>query len=341
MVKLIIIGNGFDLAHGIKTSYLDFIESLYNEDLRGKKEFFKLTNTGNIDYDFSSFPSFEVFRKKFSQQRSTVVLGISVSNNLLRSILYDISLKNWVDIEQLYFDKLKEAKDGNIDKLNIDFEEIKIKLIEYLKKQMDCFNKASNHDNVNEINSKNERLINKYIKSFLHGGFKETLFLNFNYTESLTNYISDLTDDDSLKFDVIDLHGNITDDISNVVFGYSDNQSEDYLQLLNKGDNRYLKNIKSTYYNDDFKKLEVFLNTQEDIETHVYGHSCGASDKSILYQIFKNDNVDKIQLHYYKDEYNYREQKMNLMRVFGNNESLNSKLVSFKKSMAMVQLEDV
>lgn len=44
MKKLIIIGNGFDLVHKRPTSYEDFIESLYNEDIKGKREFFRLSN---------------------------------------------------------------------------------------------------------------------------------------------------------------------------------------------------------------------------------------------------------------------------------------------------------
>ena len=29
MNRLVIIGNGFDMAHGLKTSYMDFIKILY------------------------------------------------------------------------------------------------------------------------------------------------------------------------------------------------------------------------------------------------------------------------------------------------------------------------
>lgn len=44
MNRIIIVGNGFDLAHGVKTSYKDFIEWYFGkviENLKIEKEKFK------------------------------------------------------------------------------------------------------------------------------------------------------------------------------------------------------------------------------------------------------------------------------------------------------------
>ncbi|MDR3262512.1 MAG: bacteriophage abortive infection AbiH family protein [Tannerella sp.] len=39
MQNLIIIGNGFDLAHGLKTSYNDFIEDLFNNYFMDNRQY--------------------------------------------------------------------------------------------------------------------------------------------------------------------------------------------------------------------------------------------------------------------------------------------------------------
>ncbi|MBQ9507830.1 MAG: hypothetical protein IJP65_06790 [Bacteroidales bacterium] len=35
MNRIILIGNGFNLAHGLKTSYADFIDRYWNERVKG------------------------------------------------------------------------------------------------------------------------------------------------------------------------------------------------------------------------------------------------------------------------------------------------------------------
>ena len=61
--KLIVVGNGFDLAHGLKTSYWDFAE-YYNKrneilEFKNLESEVKLDPTSQIPEDDNSWYSFE------------------------------------------------------------------------------------------------------------------------------------------------------------------------------------------------------------------------------------------------------------------------------------------
>lgn len=58
-------------------------------------------------------------------------MWFNFSNKLLGKISNEISLQNWVDIENEYYNELKKTK--NINELNTNFREIKQLLIDYLK----------------------------------------------------------------------------------------------------------------------------------------------------------------------------------------------------------------
>lgn len=117
MNRLIIIGNGFDLAHGIKTSYKDFITEY-------------LCNAVNLFYEVGSYSDclIEIGTDKIKNalydfSQNTKSEKISLNNALIKfkeiqknknntvefkSLLLDNSLKkinqlNWVDLETEYF----------------------------------------------------------------------------------------------------------------------------------------------------------------------------------------------------------------------------------------------
>lgn len=54
--RLIILGNGFDLAHGLKTSYGDFIKYIINESINYNEDIRKdLLDVGYLPSDYQSF----------------------------------------------------------------------------------------------------------------------------------------------------------------------------------------------------------------------------------------------------------------------------------------------
>ena len=155
------IGNGFDLAHGLKTSYGDFIDWFW------KKEFNELRDPKQVDADkfscentffgvslkystlnitrYRNF-SFEEFKKEINGFDRKYNCRIFFKNRFLEIILNSLHLQNWVDIEEEYFTQLKNVIDNQIvflpdekytiEKLNKDFDEIKTELAKYLTKEL-------------------------------------------------------------------------------------------------------------------------------------------------------------------------------------------------------------
>ena len=138
--KLFLIGNGFDLAHGLKTQYKDFINNFWDDEkekILSSNTFTPVRNDGSFIYEdnilklrtpkiISTLPDdylcksargYEWFKCltsdatsskwTFSSVRSSKVEMI-IKNNFLKHIS-DINLRYWVDIEDAYYHVLKNC----------------------------------------------------------------------------------------------------------------------------------------------------------------------------------------------------------------------------------------
>lgn len=142
MNRIILIGNGFDLAHGMKTSYNDFLEDFWKNTIvevhkSNGKEIFE-----NDDIKIKNVPSlwhpgygYSNFKKSLEAAKSE----IKFKNIFLNKISEKSYLQNWVDIENEYYELLKKSlndKEDNLDytikELNKDFERVKDLLEKYL-----------------------------------------------------------------------------------------------------------------------------------------------------------------------------------------------------------------
>lgn len=151
MNRIVLIGNGFDLAHGLKTKYEDFIDWYWRDC--GKRLLhgiggiiddgicaFKLKdNVGLVNwYDVWSY--FYVKSAEFGPWNELEVVEIAkndrklcdfpIKNSLFQKICIEVETKNWVDIEDVYYSFLKSS--DNPKQVNDDLKFIKDKLIEYL-----------------------------------------------------------------------------------------------------------------------------------------------------------------------------------------------------------------
>lgn len=147
MNKLILIGNGFDLAHGLPTSYKDFIDDFWiNIHLNYKKDSYKSFVYINDNYfrilnyhkEVNNFKDFEENLIKYQNEYNQEVDGyrdyelktrdskckiFHFTNDFFKKINSKNSIENWVDIENEYFSELKK-----ISKLTFDgFDEVKTK----------------------------------------------------------------------------------------------------------------------------------------------------------------------------------------------------------------------
>ena len=162
MNRIILIGNGFDLAHNLPTRYDQFINWYWDEwflklgDCHSRKMCDKLCEYKIANYNWSCFLS----------QNSNITakdLMILMRDNkqlfnfkicdFLKSITTSIETKGWVDIENEYYQMLIPLADANVCEmtkdLNIQLKFLQDKLVEYL-------NNISLDDNIVNENIKSK-----------------------------------------------------------------------------------------------------------------------------------------------------------------------------------------
>lgn len=150
--RIVIIGNGFDLAHGLPTKYEDFINWYWKKLLNQLRKCHdsKLSNDlcqltllqEGTWYSFlwgilnpNQVPSGEEFLKWVKNSPKIVRFD---SCYLLRNIIQSIEEKKWVDIEEEYYKLLKLSLDKSNpflicpENLNVQFKALQDLLVEYL-----------------------------------------------------------------------------------------------------------------------------------------------------------------------------------------------------------------
>ncbi|MFT4071397.1 MAG: AbiH family protein [Dysgonamonadaceae bacterium] len=162
MNRIVLIGNGFDIAHLLKTSYKDFIEYLWKgiyDELKNKTY---LPN-GNDDHNFKdsqelidipystlenregqivlTYNGTEYITSELNEEYIADIKGFINTiqkinpiypNIIFKTISFNYIEKNWSDIEADYYRELKNCKDSNVESLNKSFLQIKGLLRNYL-----------------------------------------------------------------------------------------------------------------------------------------------------------------------------------------------------------------
>jgi len=362
MNRVILIGNGFDLAHGLKTSYTDFIDDFWEKKLNSFIEMLRVSNFGvmlrnskisrtaegnyiynddDIKFDFinnynnnitddilKNYSGYEKFFFVITQfgliQNSD---SIRFNNNFLGKITKKEQLQNWVDIEEEYYlaliKCLEDKTQNEIDRLNKDFSTIQKYLEKYLRKQS-----ASRIIKSPEIDKKIYWTPShkKYI-------LKDFLYLNFNYTSTEKLYVTP-------ENKIIHIHGELNKPKNPIIFGYGDEIDNKYKLIEEKNDNKYLENIKSIKYSltRNYREFLKFINS-DSYQVYIMGHSCGISDRTLLNTLFEHDNCSLIKIFYYKkdDETdNYIDIVRNLSRNFTQKSLMRKRLIAKEDSVSLL-----
>ncbi len=375
MNRLILIGNGFDLAHGMKTSYSHFLFSYLkkgfvsanNNTLPFEDELIKIQKVESWNGDFEKFEKVKDFKNLITDYHGQTVLttfnpnlekninkspfNVDLKSIFLKDLISNESLNNWVDIENVYHQKLIKLtvvdKDSSkkIIKLIEDFGLIKLKLIEYLKditplKSSREFDKIffANIEKVREMKENNPRSNPNDTPP------NQLLFLNFNYTSTVKDYILNKYISKEEGYE-IQIHGSTVDDDNPIIFGYGDEIDENFKKIEDLNNNDLLIHSKSRYYaqTNNYQRLFKFLE-QDFYEVYILGHSCGLSDRVMLNAIFENPKCSKIKIFYYqneKGENNYIDIYQNIARHFSlvNRHNMRLKIVPFPYCEPIIQIK--
>lgn len=315
MNNLLIIGNGFDLAHNLKTQYTDFINHILNSHLADREKFNSIIN---LNANITTTEQIKEYAYNTPVKRMH-----QFPNKFFGILLSNYNTNNWCEIEKIYYSvlNLDNNRYNNVNEFHKDFEEIKNYLSEYL----------------NSLKfSSLEKDGYKYLFDNLIIG--NSLLLNFNYTNTLENYS---TKNHVLSSkNIINIHGELNSEENPIIFGFAANDDESRV-LINKDDKEYMRYIKKHCYKrtNNERNLKFYLDKNEKINVFILGHSCGVSDKLILNQIFNHQNIESIRVFYYKEYEKFFETQVNIDRIMNNDKNF-KKLKSYLSSTRMPQIDD-
>lgn len=236
MNRIILIGNGFDLAHKLKTSYKDFIDDYWKKFI---DEFLGKIFYENEDFRFENINrmwSFTDNNKNFKELKSRIDgspinVRLIIKNHFLIYISEKSSLKNWVDIENEYYEELIRIKNGNpiiyrsfinenenlVERVNRDFKRVESILVDYIidvnKNFENNYSNPRQQNNIgkkiyypllpNDLNSNGLNSLVKFIENeiikYREQNDYESIYIN------VINNVLKLTNDSALKSEIKNL----------------------------------------------------------------------------------------------------------------------------------------
>ncbi|KPU55207.1 AbiH family protein [Bacillus wiedmannii] len=286
--NIVVIGNGFDMGLGLKSSYQNFIEYI-----KHKKKFDKDYDLYNYNRLF--FRKYENFHLNWSDFESLYEETIRKINNR--------SQKNEEPQDILDIASINNA----IKRLEEDFNEY---LLEEYPKWIEQRTIPTGNPDVKKFTEKINPFFEKLIKD------ENTYFINFNYTNSMEDlcgsvlYNSDEIPQSMLslkkaKDRIFHIHGSLEE--KNILFGGGFTDSEDisninYSQSLIN--DKLFRIKKDDLLNTTRKQIMSTINRNgEEVQNDLFiiGHSLQGSDFLFLSKLIKKAN--KVFIFYYEDDY--------------------------------------
>ena len=288
MNRLVIIGNGFDMAHGLKTSYMDFINWYWNKRIDAFAG-----NTTKVSEDClcklsikdgTNVSCWNVFTFEQSYFRdilgNRICSGYEVIKELKKHpeafsidyspffdmIMNSFETKRWVDIENDYYYMLKKGIgeippiDYTIEELNEQLGFLQEKLVEYLHTmEKDRFKEEIERAIIDffdpaDFSTEGRKMASENlgldIKSFaeVRNDYEAQ---NKLIPERIMLLSFNYTSTAKMYDNFNIVHNYIHGDLEhpeNIIFGYGDELDKDYQDILDRNDNELLKNVKSVKY---------------------------------------------------------------------------------------------
>lgn len=217
MNRIILIGNGFDLAHGMSTSYGAFINNYWGnkrKEILDKKYYGKTYQDNNIIIERVPSLSYHETAKDESEYKSFLTSlrfnksYIKYQNKFLEILTERNNSLNWVDIEKEYYSLLKKsykelsARRYNISDLNKHFQIIESLLEEYLTTIQTEFNRSF-------ASTDDEMCLKRSIHEVIYSDFNfrdfSELSINHLTEEIFQNVYPNIKDLDSNKIHIQEL----------------------------------------------------------------------------------------------------------------------------------------
>lgn len=309
--NIVVIGNGFDMSLGLKSSYQNFIEYI-----KHKKKFDK-------DYDLYNYN--RLFLRK-----------------------YENFHLNWSDFESLYEEivrrinnrsqKSEELQDIlDITSINNAIKRLEEDFTEYLSEEYSKWVEQRTTPIGPEFKKITEN-INPFFEKLIKD--ENTYFINFNYTSTIADMCESILYDSQkikessgklkkAKDRVFHIHGSLEEE--NILFGGGFTDSEDineihYSQsLINDKLFRIKENELLNATRKQIMSIAKSSNEKSKNDLFIIGHSLQGSDFLFLSKLIKEAN--KVFIFYYEDDYIFKMEE--ILRKFGSTVAEKIVLVPF------------
>jgi len=342
MNRLVIIGNGFDMAHGLKTSYKDFINWYWDKRIDAFVGNTTKVSTDCLckltikdDANISCWNVFVFENSYFKDIRGNRTCSgyelikelqnhpdsFSVdSTPFFGTILQSIETRGWVDIENDYYQLLKLCAENpncgfTINELNEQLSYLQKKLVEYLKTIGTNLYKKELHNPMIEFFDPADFSTEGKKKALENMGLEDTnleeIQNNFEEQKKLIperimllsfNYTTTARNYGNFNLEFNYIHGEL-DCPKNIIFGYGDELDRHYQDILDRNDNELLKNVKSVKYLETRHYHDMLeFLMSAPFQVLIMGHSCGNSDRTLLNTVFEHENCVSIKPFYHKWE---------------------------------------
>jgi len=356
--RLIIIGNGFDLAHGYKTSYKDFLFHIIFKRLLEFKQTMELGTYSSYKLpehihfrtdllsptDFQKFSnqinSFQEQIKKndvdlFGQLKNFIKnsgFSIVFPSQLISQIYNDTNLNNWVDVEEAYYSLIKSVIYHKSD-LKPNYSELE--LIRSLNKSL-LFLTSELEQYLSDIIFE-KFSVQSMVMKFINKDYGTTYVLNFNYTTTFTQYFEINT-----NYEIINIHGELNNKDNPIIFGLGDENHSIYPQIVESNIDEMLHNVKSLKYleTNNYEALKLAID-KAVFDVDIIGHSCGISDRTLLKEVFTHSNCLKVNIHHHNGLASYRQSVYGVSRYFENNFDMRQKIKPFNSELNIPQIKSV
>lgn len=332
--NLLIVGNGFDLEHGLKTHYTDFFDTINNR-VSSKNEIILNNHKYLIEDNHLLLYLLEEYKQNKLQGNNWIDIETKLKDIIIfveeintHHFLIKEYRPNIDYIKNEYF-KLNELDDkANIlfpDKLKNHFSPIWIDPFNTIfysnERYIEIINNLENNLYI-LTNMLRDYLLEQNIsaiektKDISDIDYKITHVLSFNYTDTFRQLYSDI---DNNKIDFI--HGSLNK--NNLVLGINETLTEDTANKI--VDTVYFKKYFQRIYKKTDYKYVSWLDPTDyknyaDFDTvYIHGHSLDESDKEILKKIINSvlkKDTSTVKIFYY-DEKHYRQEVSNLIKVLG------------------------
>lgn len=352
MMHILVLGNGFDLAHDLKTTYRDFLDycsknkmddKQYSQNLWLQHFINKRYSIGNNWIDFEK----EIYNVLLSFIKNRITIPdyrygflFELKKCDLNFVLDDIKRNMSTVLNKTiipdHYEYIKENNGvytGHF-KVHIENEE---GFANFLYDQLRSFTKLFEDYLLEEINNLQR---NKYKLSLQSIGAKEggkdVYVVSFNYTDTCKRFYTDKVNNYSniKNFKPIYVHGNATYNedykdcklvLGTKSFNTPENKVKQYdipvcFNIFQKHNQRHKYGTIEPYQDFIRALIEISENDKNNIPIfHVIGHSLDETDHNILEHIF-NVNKKSIINIYYHDELAQQNLINNITNIIGENE---------------------